>query len=317
MLGSEEPQTIRTLEEALRLPFLDLPESVKQGRSRLTQMDITQAANFPRVKLLYHLAKVDERLQSRHRELMSGASEEEARPASPDDHRARANESARCQASLAVTVLGRSWYNEKLGSDGEAFDQVREHAATLDIQKDRSWLARLGDHLAARWVGMVDEIVSQVEKPRPQLSQAERIAGLRKADAMCRLLDGPAADLLERHLLPQHHPRALKSSITRTQLASYRRVLIRSVLLNQARRVLDDHWSAEGVLDKEPYYRAAALACLDDAAKVDPLQFAPATEVTELAEKVTRSPDGLRSRRARRAGRDGRIDPGSGNYSAV
>ena len=149
LLGSEEPQTIVGLDDALSLPFLDLPESVKQGFSRLTQMDITQVANFPRIKLLSHLAKVDERLQARYLEVLTGVSEEGTQPASANERRARANASARCQARLAVTTLGRSWYNDGLGSDAETFDQVREHATTLDNEKDRLWLARLGEHLAA------------------------------------------------------------------------------------------------------------------------------------------------------------------------
>ena len=117
---------------------------------------------------------------------------------------------------------------------------------------------------------------------------------MRQADDLSHLLDGPAADLLARHLLPQHHPRALEKRVHQTQLTAYRRLLIRAVLLNQARRVFDDHWFGEGLQDKEPYYRAAALACLDDAGKVDPLQVAPATELAELTERVTRSPEGLR-----------------------
>ena len=75
---------------------------------------------------------------------------------------------------------------------------------------------------------------------------------------MSHLLDGAAADLLERHLLPQHHPRALPASISRSQLTAYRRLLIRSLLVNQARRALDDHWYSEGPQGSEPYYRGCS-----------------------------------------------------------
>ena len=71
MLGSEEPSTLLAIQEALRIPFLDLPEPAKQGYSRLTQVDISQGVNAPRGKLLSHLGRVEERLHATHLDLIS------------------------------------------------------------------------------------------------------------------------------------------------------------------------------------------------------------------------------------------------------
>jgi hypothetical protein len=296
MLGSEEPSTFLAIQEALRIPFLDLPEPAKQGYSRLTQIDISQAVNYPRVKLLSHMGRIEERLHATHVDLMSGGNgnRDSNTAATAAEIRARATQVARCGSRLAVATIGRSWYTEGLNPDAESFDQVSERTGTFDLDQDRSWLARLGDHVGNRWVGRVDEIVRLVERPRVRSSNQDNIAKLRKADGMSHLLDAAAADLLERHLLPRHHPRALTASISRSQLSVYRRLLIRSLLVNQARRAFDDHWFSEGSQDSQPYYRSVALAYLDDALKLDPLQFTSETPITELERDVKRTPDGLR-----------------------
>ncbi len=94
MLGSEEPSTFLAIQEALRVPFLDLPEPAKQGYSHLTQIDISQGINYPRVKLLAHAGKIEERLHATHLDLLSreNGNRDSRSPAIAAEVRARATQ---------------------------------------------------------------------------------------------------------------------------------------------------------------------------------------------------------------------------------
>jgi hypothetical protein len=290
-LAASEPDNLAAILEALKVPFLDLPEEAKSGLTRLSQVDISQRSNDARVKLLAHAARLEESLHSRYAKVLEDG---DSSPApSQEDLGAKGIQRARSGVRLALATIGRSWYDEGPELESEPFDQARQRSLAIDPQEEPAWLARVGGRIGERLASTAEEIVRLVERPRLRAQVGDGLARLARADTMRQLLDGSAADLLARHLLPRHDPRALATPIDRVQLSAYRRLLIRSLLAHQARRAYDDHWYAEDPQARTPYYRAVGQAYLDDAKALDPFQFAPDGSLADLEQSLAQSPDGL------------------------
>jgi hypothetical protein len=270
-LRAESPDAWGVLDDALRVPFADLPPAVEADLPMLTGSDRPL-----RFKLI-----ADARTIGR-RELPRPGDQGHA----PE---ALVRAEAGRQARLALAALGRGWFEASEGVDGLGFEEARVQAAATD----GSALPALGRRIGESWRALPGELVRVLNGSRTSAKTGELSEVLRRADRLARQLDGAGADVLARHVQPVHLPGALAPALSPDRLTAHRRSQTRDFLLAQAERALEDHWAAERDGAPQPYYRAAGLAYLADASAMDPERAWPQGPLEELKARINR-PDDLR-----------------------
>src|SRR5207253_1962906 len=132
-----------------------------------------------------------------------------------------------------------------------------------------------GDQVADRWRQMPSQVNRLLREARGEPSPGQVRARLRLADDLAR-----------------RHDAAALRSLTGDAPALSRRALVQDLLVWQAHRAWQDHWSAEDP-GATPYYRVAGLGFLIDARQLAPWPRSRNADVEDLEAKLTR-PAGLR-----------------------
>ncbi|MCA1685953.1 MAG: hypothetical protein LC745_08210, partial [Planctomycetia bacterium] len=265
-LRAESPGSWAVLDDALGVPFVDFPASVKADLPLLNSPD-----RRPRFKIASDARRIGRRVLG----------ESGGRPTSPSGS---SEAEARREARLALATLGRAWFEANAGADNPSYEQARNLVGPA--------LAGLGTRVGERRRSIPVELVNVLNGTRT-LDRAGELPGLlRKADRLARALDAAGAEVVARHAQPSHLPGSLAPSLPPDRLSAYRRYQTRAFLLAQAERTLEDHWAADRDDAPQPYYRTAGLAYLNDAAALDAARLWPEGPLAGLRARLTR-PDRL------------------------
>ena len=267
------------IDAVLRVPILDLPSPITREFPGLVGLDRPL-----RLALIAEASRTGRRLLLDS--LRPTSTPPAIRPA------VKADDAGRIEARMALATLGRRRFEEGRDPDSDDFERTRRRAEDFEVKVPRGAIALVGAQVGRLWSGLPSEIARTLDRLKTGRRPGDVPNGLRKVERLARQLDGAGAQRLALHALPPHAERAEAPPLTRDQLEAPRKLALRELLMDQARRALDDHWYAESA-DAEPYYRAAGLAYLDDARRLDPLKLLPTGPLASL-EAALRRPDGLR-----------------------
>ncbi len=173
---------------------------------------------------------------------------------SPEKARDTARSRARLQARMALAILGNRLFEEMPPADGrEGLAQVRDHLR--DVRSGDDWskpIDLIGRQIGMRWRA-IPALINQRDASASKPGTASARTDLRAADRLSRQIDG-----------------ALAGAVGDDPSHSYRGLVLRDLLLNQAARTLSDHWFSEDEAADPPYYVVEGRAYLDEASKLDP-----------------------------------------------
>ncbi len=205
-------------------------------------------------------------LQRRRRLALREALGEAAPAASADRHEAeQVKLRAARQGRLALSALGKETFDGPAGGR-ENWEQVSHRVRTFVL--DEHWwrsLGRAGEEVGQRWRRLPRDVEREARAARDE-GPAQAKARLGPADVLTRRLGAAACQAL-----------------TDPPPRSYRRLLLRDLLVWQARRALEDHWAGEDA--RSPYYQAAGLRFLRDAESLAQARGGEA-EVAELRRRL-------------------------------
>jgi Mg-chelatase subunit ChlD len=228
-LGTQLQENWHAIDAALAVPFIDAPQ---------------------RIELLRKARQISLEL-NRHTKQKEG----EAPTGSAAETRRQAQQSAYRRARLALATLGRERFPKSEQAGREDYAQVKRWAVRI---QDKGWeeaAVDVGGQVALRWRVLAEEVNALAKTGRTQTDLAKARVALARAERLCRLSDGPAADQVK-PIDPVEEKR---------RLDMYR------LLVWQARRTCDDKWFDEACDDKwfdenpNPYYRAAGMKYVRDA----------------------------------------------------
>ncbi len=153
----------------------------------------------------------------------------------------------------------------------ESYEEVVHRLQVFSVEEN--WWVSLnaaGEQIGRRWWQMAPDIQLLMQASQKAIPWTQQVRQLQAADRICRLMTGAAA-----------------SQLSGDPAAAYRHVTTAQLLLHMAQRSWFDHWYS---VDPQavPYYRVAATAFLDDAARL----ATPKAEISQW-QKLIQMPGNL------------------------
>jgi hypothetical protein len=166
----------------------------------------------------------------------------------------KARDAARDQAvrrgRLALSSLGRRWFNDPWLNLPRTYDEVRRDLDNIRAEEDWSkHLVEAGNDLRVRFLNMTKRIQQLTAESR-QVDLDKAAKELREAERLTRQLDGAAAGRLAEIGDPLQQARALRWH---------------DMLLWEAERTFQGHWFAEDPREEHQYYQLAGRRYVRDA----------------------------------------------------